>query len=76
MTQDELNALPDISQHYGEREEIRNGQRVVIPVLMGSPEMLWQPKDDASFVVRDRDGIEWFVGQRKDGTSAKRRVGW
>jgi hypothetical protein len=74
VTKDEFDALPDVTQRMGQREEIREGKRVVMPVLMGEPALLWQPSDTGPVLVTDCNGVDWFVGELRDGTMAKREA--
>jgi hypothetical protein len=70
MTQDELDALPEDGL-FGEREEIRDGKIVRIPVLetVGA---LYQGENDI-MLIEDRHGRFWTTGWA-GGVLYKRRM--
>lgn len=71
MTQEELDALPDVTERFGYREEIIDGQKVRIPFLE-NPSCVLQVKDDDPMWVEDARG-RWMIGYR-DGEKVKRLV--
>lgn len=56
MTQAELMALPEWPSGFGQRQIVRNGQRIIIPVA--PPLVVFQ---DSCFYI-DREGSAWMVG--------------
>lgn len=71
MTQEEFDALPDVTGGWGTREEERNGQIVRVPCWSGFAGALFHGPDDPIVTV-DRNGQRWMIG-RKDGVLVKRR---
>lgn len=71
MTQEELEALP-IDGEFGYREELRDGKRVLIPVLhtVGA---LWTEEDEPCMVV-DAYGERWRIGWA-NGVRYRQRLG-
>jgi hypothetical protein len=72
MTQDELNALRDVSPSFGQIERIIDGKRVIIPTLSEQAGALFQKPEDG--VVQDAAGTWWMTGWLK-GEHVRRRVG-
>lgn len=60
MTQDELNALRDVSPSFGQKERIIDGRKVIIPTLSAPAAALFQKPDDG--VVKDEAGRYWITG--------------
>ena len=76
MTHDELMALRDVTPYFGQREETRAWQRVVIPVRSPEPGGNWFVADDqAPLFVTDERGIDWQIGEL-NGQRVRRRLGW
>jgi hypothetical protein len=70
MTQDELDALPETGG-IGQREEIIDGKRVVVPTML-SALCLYQNPDEPAFVIGN-DGRRWMIGWA-DGVRYKTRL--
>lgn len=64
-------ALPDVTVQFGQREEIRGGQRVLVPIAASVSGALFQT--DADGMVEDADGVWWHVGWA-DGIRVRRRA--
>lgn len=63
MTQDELDALPDVTPAVGQRERITDGRGVIVPVLRGDTGALFQPEDDAPLTAEcGRTGVRYMIG--------------
>jgi hypothetical protein len=63
MTQDELDALPDVTPSIGQQERIIDGQRVVVPVMRGDAGALFQPEDGAPLSAEcGRTGVRYMIG--------------
>lgn len=60
MTQEELNALPDVTDTIGQREHIVDGQRFVVPVQQRPACALFHGPDDG--LVMDAAGKWWMTG--------------
>ena len=75
MTQAELDALPDATGGWGTKEEIRDGQRIRIPVFDPGPcpGVLYPVADDEPCAVVDAHGERWMLGRGADGVLYKRR---
>lgn len=70
MTQAELDALPDVTLVWGQREEIIDGRRVVTPVILGEAGAIYMAPEDGTFL--DEDGDRWMVGHI-NGRRVRRR---
>lgn len=70
MTQDELDALPEIDTGIGVRTCVIDGQKVMIPVHSRAG-VLFQKPDDGAFLCL-RTGVRFMVGWR-DGARVKQR---
>lgn len=71
MTQDELNALRDVTPSFGHVERIIDGRKVLVPQLAGEPGALFQREDDGVF--KDATGTRWLTGWVR-GERVKRRL--
>ena len=71
MTLEELAALPDATIGFGQRIEVRDDRKVVIPVMEGIVGPMWHNDDDPMF-IEDEKGRCWSVGWI-DGVRYKRR---
>lgn len=71
MTQDELDAIPELPNDFGVRTIERDGKKIMVPV---APDMrvLWQEEDDPR-TIEDQQGRVWMVGIL-DGKRVKRRL--
>jgi hypothetical protein len=77
VNQQELDALPDVTPYFEQRDEVRDGVRYTVAVQPpAGEEFLWQPDDAAPLWVTDRFGVDWMIGYLRDGTLAKRKAGW
>jgi hypothetical protein len=70
VTHEELDALPEVGG-FGQREEMRDGRKVTIPVAERSFALFHGPDDPLS--VEDRNGSVWMVGWA-GGVRYKQRV--
>jgi hypothetical protein len=71
VTQQELDALPTCGG-FGQRQEIRDGKTVNVPVMDGYMGPLYQGPDDVMY-VRDQHGDLWTTGWAGD-VLYKRRI--
>lgn len=71
MTQDELNALRDVSPSFGQTERIIDGRKVIVPTLASRPMALFQKPEDGMF--QDAAGQWWITGWLH-GEHVKRRT--
>jgi hypothetical protein len=71
MTQDELNALRDVSPSFGAIERVIDGRKVIIPTLSDPVSALFQKPEDG--VVMDANGQWWMTGWLH-GEHVRRRV--
>lgn len=63
MTHAELQAIRDVTPYFGQREEIRDGERVMVPVATPEPGGDWfVEKDTDPLFVTDANGVEWRLG--------------
>ena len=69
MTQDDLDALPDMSPRIDRVEKIIDGKRVFCARQVGGVALFM---DDDSGMVRDSAGIKWMVGYH-NGQKVKQR---
>lgn len=72
MTQDELDALPDVTPGFGHHERWIDGRRVVVPVQGKAVAMFTGPDDGT---VMDIEGTVWMTGVI-DGVRCKRRTSY
>jgi hypothetical protein len=71
MTQEELDALPDVSPRIDRVEKIIDGKRVMCPVMVGGFALFIG--DDCG-MVRDSNGIKWTIGYHKGEKVKQRRT--
>jgi hypothetical protein len=72
MTQEELDALPDVTNPgIGQAEQIIDGKRVVVPVFYADGPIFIGPEDGG---VTDAAGQRWLVGRCAGGMRVKRRL--
>jgi hypothetical protein len=69
MTQDDLDALPDVSPRIDRVEKIIDGKRVICARQVGGFALFI---DDDCGMVRDSNGIKWTVGYH-NGEKVKQR---
>ena len=72
MTQDELDALPDVTPNFGHVEREIDGLRVTVPVHRGGVAMFTGPDDGT---VMDVAGSVWITGI-VDGVRCKQRTSY
>ena len=72
MTQDELDALPDVTPGFGQVEREIDGRRVTVPAQRDAVAMFTGPDDG---IVMDVEGTVWMTGI-VDGVRCKRRTSY
>ena len=70
MTLEELDALPETGG-FEQREELRDGKKVIIPVALEAF-ALYQGPDDPACVI-DEHGVRWLIGWA-NGVRYKSRI--
>ncbi len=72
MTQQELDALPDVGGGFGMTTEIRDGQTVSVPRWQGFSGVMGMPPQGQPMAVIGADGTRWRIGV-VNGVLSKRR---
>lgn len=72
ITQQELDALPDVSAGFDIERRVVDGVTMNVPVMRAPGASLLTGPDDG-FVI-DIDGARWLVGRDAQGRRVKRRA--
>lgn len=73
MTQEELDALRDVTPSFGMQEQEFDGKVCFVPIEMGFAEVLYQKAGDGVFTDQ-KTGDQWIVGWYMN-RRVKRRLG-
>jgi hypothetical protein len=71
MTQDELDALPDVTEPFGQVQKVIDGRRVTIPTIGRETGAVFMGGE--THMVIDVDGRKWYILD-VNGVRSKRRA--
>lgn len=69
---DELDALPELGGEIGVRIVVRDGKKVLVPVMAETKALFRGPHDPE--LIWDREGSAWSVGTAKGVRYKARRI--
>jgi len=73
VTQNEIDALPDLTTKIVPQERLIDGRKVIVPVQVGPSLVFWSNEAEPTTVI-DNAGTRWFIGWYK-GVRYKREAG-